>query len=342
MISLRQIVVVGLFFIVLHPIADRSVLGQMPGQPENKPDATARSEKSSAAASQGEKSADRRSLLRNRWVRIGLYVFLGYCAWLAVLFFSQDRILFPAGMIQPAPKDPDVTDGEIIHIDLAAGGQVEGWFFPVPGATAKEPAPLVIYFHGNAELIDDQWGIVDGYRRLGVSVLLPEYRGYGRSAGKPSQEGIVADAARFYDKMLNRPEVDRTRIFFHGRSIGGGVAAALAAQRKPKTMIFDSTFFSVQSMAAGYGAPGFLVRHPFRTDEVVAKLDIQLLIFHGSRDRIIPVRHGRRLSKLARYAEYIEYPCGHNDFPGVENYYHHWNRIGRLLSDVGITQNRSE
>ena len=69
-------------------------------------------------------------------------------------------------------------------------------------------------------------------------------------------------------------------------------------------------------MAHGYAAPEFLCRHPFRTDEIVQDLDVPVLIVHGTQDRIIPVEHGRRLHELAPAAAYLEYDCGHNDFPG--------------------------
>ena len=204
---------------------------------------------------------------------------------------------------------------------------------------SNAPAPLVVFFHGNAELIDYQSTIVEGYRRLGCSVLLPEYRGYGRSAGKPSEQAIVADAVRFYDEITRRPDVDPSRIVFHGRSLGGGPAAALAARRSAKALVLESTFTSVADMASAYLAPSFLVKNKFHTDRVLPTLEIPVLIFHGTRDDIIPVAHGRRLRDLATHGTYVEYDCKHNDFPGDENEDAYWEQVAAFLRGAGVLAN---
>ncbi len=265
-------------------------------------------------------------------VRFMLYLLVTYLAWLAALnLFWQDRIIFPRHIIPPSAGIPFYEPTHIIRLDIERGGQVEGWFMPVASATTETPAPAVIFFHGNGEIIDYLDDIVAGYHRLGYSVLLPEYRGYGRSDGKPSQRAICSDARRFYDALTQRPDVDASRIVFHGRSLGGGVAAQLALERKPAALILQSVFKSVASMAWRVGAPPFLVRHPFYTDRAVAQLNVPILIFHGTRDEIIPVSHGRRLRRLAPHAVYIEYDAGHNDFPGRGREERYWTDIREFL-----------
>jgi hypothetical protein len=88
-------------------------------------------------------------------------------------------------------------------------------------------------------------------------------------------------------------------------------------------------------MAHRFLVPGFLAKHAFRTDRVVEKLDIPLLIFHGTYDRVVPVSHGRRLHKLAPHAKYVEYPCGHNNLPDADEEDGYWHEIGSLLSRCG-------
>jgi fermentation-respiration switch protein FrsA (DUF1100 family) len=260
-----------------------------------------------------------------------------YVAWCTMLFFYQGRLIFPAGMAPPPlPTAPDSAVVERLELD--GGGQVESWFMPAPGISPARPGAAVVFFHGNAELIDYQDTIIRDYHALGCSVLLPEYRGYGRSAGSPSEAGIVADAVRFYDLLIERGDVDRARIVMHGRSLGGGVAAQVAARRKPAALILESTFTSVAAMAHGYGVPRFLARHPFRTDRVLVELDIPVLIFHGTQDTIIPVRHGRKLSALHPGVTYIEYDCGHNDFPGRANAHAYRLAIRDFLLHAGIIE----
>lgn len=273
-------------------------------------------------------------------MRIVLYVVFSYAFWCVFLYFYQNRMIFlphfaPAPLSGPGSKDILVT-----KLDLEKGGQVESWFFPAPGASAEHPAPVLVFFHGNAELIDYQDSLVAGYHQLGCSVLLPEFRGYGRSAGTPSQDALLADNTRFYDALVKQDNVDKDRIVFHGRSLGGGPAFDLAAHRRPAAVIVESTFSSIVAMARKYLIPDCLARHPFRNDRVIAELDAPVLILHGTADRIIPARHGRKLRELARDAEYVEFNAGHNDFPGEGNLQAYWNAIETFLTKRGILRPR--
>lgn len=224
------------------------------------------------------------------------------------------KILFPTFAL-PKPDGRPPADAQRWSLDVE-GGEVEAWFLPGDGASAQAPAPAVIFAHGNGELIDHWPGPLGAYRRLGVSVLLMEYRGYGRSAGAPSEEAIVGDAVRFYDRLVALPEVDPARIVFHGRSLGGGVVTALAARRKPAAMILMSTFRSFAHLARAYGVPRFLVLDPFDSEAVLqAHPDIPLLVVHGRRDDLVPVDHGEALAGLVDDGRLVLYDAGHNDCP---------------------------
>ena len=276
---------------------------------------------------------------RSRGIRAVLCVALAYVVWCAVLYFYQDKLVFPADMATAAAPSLHWAGVRTERLALSpeGGSEVEAWLCLAPAAGAERPAPVVIFCHGNAEIVDGQRDIVGLYHRLGCSVLLPEYRGYGRSAGTPTEAGIVADVVAFHDQLLERDDVDRSRIVLHGRSLGGGVAAQVAAQRKPAAMILQSTFSSVARMARSYLVPSFLAKHPFRTDRVIAELDIPLLIFHGTQDSLIPVEHGRRLGAIAgARAVYVEYDCDHNNFPGRGNNRDYADRIAAFLTTAGI------
>ena len=261
--------------------------------------------------------------------------------------------MFPREMARPTA--PTIRFDQTIQLeaDINDKERAIAWFVPAPQIRANKnattssndraiaAAPVVIFCHGNAEIIDYQDEIVHRYHQLGVSVLLPEFRGYGRSGGTPTQEGIRKDLINFYDQIAKRADVDKDRIFFHGRSLGAAVAADLARHRKPAALITQSTFSSAVAMAYRYLAPAFLVKHPYRTDHVVAdtKIDFPLLIFHGTNDSIIPVGHSRKLRDIAQKAQrditYKEYPCDHNDFPGpaVNDY---WQQIESFLRDRDV------
>ncbi|MBN1916488.1 MAG: alpha/beta hydrolase [Verrucomicrobia bacterium] len=276
---------------------------------------------------------------KRRWARV---LFAGgriYIICVIVLFALQDRIIFPRHLA-PEPLDAPYGAGAIsLTIEYDNGGNGFGWYLPAPAAaptaSVETPAPCVIFFHGNGEIADYQHDVVEGYHALGFSVLLPEYRGYGRADGAPGEKAILADAERFYDLLIKRPEVDAARIVFHGRSLGGSFAAGLAARRAPSALILESTFMSVVSMARRYLLPPVLVRHPLRTDRVLRRLDVPVLIMHGRRDGVIPVAHGRKLARIAHKALYVEYDCGHMvliDQPG------YWEKIRRFLVEAGATR----
>jgi fermentation-respiration switch protein FrsA (DUF1100 family) len=261
---------------------------------------------------------------------LALYIF-----WCGALYMVQDKLLFPADMAGEPLKLLPFGEDTVELTRYVDGVHVTAWFLPAYVAEAARPAPLLVFFHGNAELIDHQFDLVEQYRKRGFAVLLPEYRGYGRSGGIPGEKAFVDDARHFLDAALKRLDVDASRVVYHGRSLGGGPAAGLAALRKPAAMVLESTFTSAAAMARTYWAPTFLVRNPFRVDRTLEALDIPVLIFHGTTDEIISVEHGRALRDLARRGTYVEYDCRHNDFPGncIDDY---WIQIDSYLKKAAI------
>ncbi len=284
------------------------------------------------------KPSKRRKMIR-RIILIPLRLYIVYCI---ALFLFQEHFIFPAGRA-PAPdpqSDRYSRNTAVIAIDVE-GGTNEAWFVPAVGASASRPAPVVIFFHGNAEIIDYLDEIVLPYRQLGMSVYLPEYRGYGRGHGKPSEAVIYADALRFYDELIKRPDVDKSRIVLHGRSLGGAPATYLASQRPSKVLVLQSVFTSTCDMANSLLAPGFVVRHPFRNDRIIPTLDMPILIAHGNADDVIPFSQGRQLAKLAKHATFLEYPCNHNGFPGDGKEQEWWDEVAKFLRKAGVLSEAS-
>lgn len=262
--------------------------------------------------------APRTSRLRRWIVRGVVYAAIAYVMWCIVLFFFQGALIFPRGLA-PAPLPRVPSNVRELTILTEQGHPVPAWFSPAPSMSADRPGPAVLYFHGNAEIIDHLDRVSNLWPRLDVSLLLTEYRGYGRAAGagKPSQAALVADGVRFFDVLAEQPEVDPERIVIHGYSLGGGVAAQVAARRKPAALILEATFTSIADFAWSYGVPPFLTRHPFRTDQILPDLGVPIFITHGRRDTIIPVRHGRQLHSLVPTSTYLELDCGHLNLPGA-------------------------
>ncbi len=268
---------------------------------------------------------------QRRWL---LLLLLIYAVWLIALYTQQSRMMFPRQFTGPPMKEGRLPPRvESIWINTGTETKpcrVEAWYLPAPGATADHKTPALIYCHGNAELIDDNMDRATEWNKRGYAVLLPEYRGYGRSGGDPSQSAITADMLKFYDILAARPEIDKSHITAHGRSLGGGVAAQIAANRPISALVLESTFTSVASFAWKYGAPSFICSDPFRTDDALRNFKQPVLIFHGTEDNIIPVSHGRALHKLLPQSVYVETKGDHINYPPDPKAF--WAEIDKFMA----------
>lgn len=240
----------------------------------------------------------------------GLLVYVLYCL---LLFMLQRSMLFPRGLVGAPPEQtPGVAGLEKIWLETSYG-RVESWFLPPSGHAV--PYPVVIFAHGNGELIDFWPQELKPFNRMGMGLLLVEYPGYGRSGGNPTQKRITEAFISAYDMISGRNTVDSGRIVLFGRSIGGGAVCALAAKRPSAGLVLMSTFTSVRSFASKYLVPKFLVLDPFDNLAVVRSYRKPLLIIHGRSDNIIPYAHGLKLHRAAPKSKMITYAAGHNDCP---------------------------
>jgi fermentation-respiration switch protein FrsA (DUF1100 family) len=229
----------------------------------------------------------------------------------SLLFMGQRRLLFPAPPLTGAPPRP--PDAQAIWLD-GSSGRVEAWWLPPRGPSTAR-APVLIFTHGNGELIDYWPSAFDEPRAWGLGVLLLEYPGYGRSEGQPSERAIL-EAMLAADRWARaQPGIDPDRIVPYGRSLGGSAAAFLAAARPVPALILESAFTSARSFAAQFRAPGFLVRDPLDTLAAVRRYTGPILVLHGDRDEIVPASHGRALAAASSRATLRLLPCGHNDCP---------------------------
>lgn len=245
--------------------------------------------------------------------------------YLAAAFAGQRALLFPRPGLLGVPSRP--ADAEQVWLATAAG-PVEAWY--LPPAMGAERAPVLIYFHGNGELIDFLPAYFDEPRGFGLGVLLVEFPGYGRSAGAPSQQSITATALTAFDWAEGHARVDPARIVAYGRSLGGAAATILASHRKSAALVLESTFTSVRSFAHGLLVPEFIVRDPFDSLSLLANYPGPTLIFHGERDEIIPFAHGQKLARAAQRGELHALPCGHNDCAGQ------WATVRKFLTTHGV------
>jgi fermentation-respiration switch protein FrsA (DUF1100 family) len=243
----------------------------------------------------------------------------------------EQLILFPGHMLGAPSRFPDVRGLEKTTV-TSSEGEVEAWFLPPFGEPSGAPRPAVVFAHGNGEIIDEWVHELEPYRALGIGVFLPEYRGYGRSAGTPSEAAIGRDFVEFYDGLVRRPDVDGARIVLHGRSLGGGVVCALAKQRPAAGLILESTFTSVGAVARRWLVPPGILTNRFDNEELVREFPHPVLVLHGRRDKVIPYSHGEALARMARQAKLVTYDCDHNDMKRQPDDY--WREIETYLKTV--------
>lgn len=263
-----------------------------------------------------------------RFRRVAALGAFAYAAWCVTVYAAQSRLLFMASVAGPGLSDAIIAaePGLERHwIPNADGGRTEAWLVRAPVADAKG---LVCFLHGNAELIDDALHEAREWNARGFDVLLPEYRGYGRTPGSPSQAAIVHDVVGAVEFIMTKGERDRRYegLILHGRSLGTGVAAQVAVGQgeRLKAMVLESPFLSVASFAWSYGVPPALVTNPFRTDEALPRIDAPVLILHARGDEIVPISHGRELA-TASGATLVELDGSHNS--GLSHQREYWRAI---------------
>lgn len=210
-----------------------------------------------------------------------------------IVYFAQDGLIF---LRQPVPEARRaeiaraLPQAQSVFVTAADGTRVHAWHF-------KSGPPLVLYFGGNAEEVS--W-MLEAVRAetSGVSWLLVDYRGYGQSAGSPSEKALVADALAFYDYAVKLPGVDKGRIYAFGRSLGSGVAVALAAERQLTGLILATPYDSLAAVAKRYYwyvPVDWLLKHRFDSIAHAPRLKTPLLCLIAARDEVIPPEHGERL-----------------------------------------------
>ena len=224
------------------------------------------------------------------WLKLAACVALGFPV---LIYFLQDRLIF---FPQPIAQDPlkANTGAAIEEVSLVTGDKIRlhGWL--VKAAPTQTPAPMLIYFGGNAEEVS--WLASTGGQYAGWSLLMLNYRGYGRSEGKPGEAALFADALQIYDYALSRAQGGRVAVM--GRSLGSGVAVYLAAQRPVKGVILVSPYDSIESVAKGiypYLPIGLMLKHRFDSLSRVPQIKVPLMCLVGSADSVIPRPHSERL-----------------------------------------------
>jgi hypothetical protein len=278
-------------------------------------------------------------------VAAAVYAGLGLMLWL----FQPRLVFYPLREHDYRPEEAGLPY-EPVTILTEDGLRLDGWF-----VSAEKAQWTVLFCHGNAGNISHRLDSLVLFRQMGLNCLIFDYRGYGRSQGSPSEEGLYQDAMAAWKWLTKVRALPPERIILFGRSLGGSVAANLAAQLADRTepmpagIVIESTFSSILDMGRYY-YPWFPVRWfaRFRFDTVqsVQKIHIPILVIHSPDDEVVPFKFGQKIFDNANPPKQFARIAGnHNegfleDFQNYQTIWRNWiEQLGRSEKDLPTEDN---
>jgi alpha-beta hydrolase superfamily lysophospholipase len=228
--------------------------------------------------------------------------------------FEHHQVYFPD---RHFPMEASFLGRPWEEADFAStdGVRLNGWFFPAD-ATARHKRLVVLVSHGNAGNISHRLGLAAALLETGVNVMLYDYRGFGRSEGKPSEEGTYLDAQAACT-WLRRKGFAGTEIVAFGESLGGGVSSELALRETLGGLVLQSTFTSIPDIGAEFFP--FLPVHllatiKYETIRKLPRIQCPVLVMHSRDDELVRFAHSRRNFEAANPPKmFLELQGGHND-----------------------------
>ena len=220
----------------------------------------------------------------------------GYGALIGTLFLFQRRLLFRPGPNRPELRELARLGVREVRVATQDGLALVSWYRPPPSGR-----PVVLYFHGNGGHVGYRAERLRRFADAGLGVLLLEYRGYGGNPGRPSERGLYADAAAAI-AFLERQEIASARVVLWGESLGAAVAVELAARREAAAVVLEAPFTSLAAVARlhyPYVPVAMMIRDRFDSLSRIGRIRGPLLVMHGGRDRVVPIRFGRALFDAA-------------------------------------------
>jgi hypothetical protein len=262
---------------------------------------------------------------------------LGLLLYLAValyLYLNQTNLIhlphLPSRDVEATPTRIGLAYQQVSLIS-EDGVTLDGWFVP-----HDNPRATLLFFHGNAGNISHRLDSLSIFNSLGLSVLIFDYRGYGRSGGKPSEKGLYRDARAAWHYLTEERAIPGDSIILFGRSLGGAIATYLGAEHVVMGLVLESTFTSAPDMAAElypWLPVRRLTRYQYNTLERMTSIRSPVMVIHSRNDEIIPFRHGRQLYNSAPEPKrFLELNGDHNSgfVQNIDHYRKHWDDFIRL------------
>lgn len=230
-------------------------------------------------------------------VRLALVGVVGYLLVVLLMVAMENSLIYFPSIYPDGYWNPPGLKFEDAWFDAPDGTKLHGWYVP-----HESPRAVVLFAHGNAGNLSHRADLLKSLHKLGVVVMIFDYRGYGRSGGSPTEAGILADARAARRWLAERAGVKESDIVLMGESLGGGVMVDLAAKDGARALVLENTFTSLADVAS-YHYPWLPVKLLMRTrlDSAAKIADYHgpLLQAHGEADTIIPFEIGQRLYRAA-------------------------------------------
>ena len=236
----------------------------------------------------------------------------GYLAVVAGLYLYQRQLLYHPDRARPLLGALARLGVREVALPTADGLSLLAWYLPASGER-----PVIVYFHGNAGHIGYRADRIERFAREGYGVLMLEYRGFGGNPGEPSEAGLLEDAAAAL-RFIAAQGVPARRLVLYGESLGTGVAVQAATTHQVGAVVLESPYTSIAA-AAQFHYPfipaSWLVSDRYDLLSRIAQVKAPILMLHGARDGIIPLRLGEALFAAAPEPkeQWIAPQAGHAD-----------------------------
>ena len=242
--------------------------------------------------------------------RYAVYPVLAAAGYGLLYFMANRSVYFPSKYPEGLWDEQAQLGAADVWLDTRDGVRIHSWLVKQPDARF-----VTLFLHGNAGNITDRSSHIREITAAGSSILIVDYRGYGKSNGRPTERGIYADAETAYDHLVKSGYLPN-QIILHGESLGTAVTVDLAARRECAGVVLEAPFTSGQDVARTvlpYIGP--LLVWSFSSREKIARIHAPMLFIHGNRDEIIPLRLGQALFAAAPEPKsmWIVPDAGHNN-----------------------------
>ena len=245
-------------------------------------------------------------------MKVVLYLAAGYALLAGLVYAVQSRLVFhPVRELAGTPADLGI-DHEEVRVPAENGAQLHGWFIP-----AEDAEWTVLFCHGNAGNISHRLDTIRMFHENRWNLFIFDYRGYGQSGGRPSEQKTYQDAWAAWNYLTGSRGIAPGRIVILGRSLGGPIGAWLAAKTRPAGLAIESSFTSLADIGAEiypFLPVRWLSTIKYPTRDLVREVSCPVLIVHSAEDDVVPFRHGRAIFEAAGEPKtFLEIHGDHNE-----------------------------